>query len=153
MNPYTFLPRADRCAASGGPPSGILGGALSPPPLLPPLPAVAAAAANEDQQSVNAVRDLSLGGGVSRHILLYNSANRPTHQFFFVGLIFQSRSYKFSTLNFPLPKKCFLVRLAFITVVQNFSCLTKKRGRKNDPVYNWPCTISPKIPRFLKRGI
>jgi hypothetical protein len=78
MNPSTFLPRADRCATSGGPPSGILQGASSPPPLLPPLPP----AANDNaQRSVNATRDLSLVGGVRRHLLLYNSASRPTHQF------------------------------------------------------------------------
>jgi len=38
MNPSTFLLPVDRCAISGGPPSGILQGALSPPPLLPPPP-------------------------------------------------------------------------------------------------------------------
>ena len=80
MNPSTFLPRADRCATSGGPPSGILRGASSLPPLLPP-PAAAAADDDDDQRSVDAARDLSSGGGVHRHLLLYNSANRPTHQF------------------------------------------------------------------------
>jgi hypothetical protein len=78
MNPSTFLPRADRCATSGGPPSGILQGASSPPPLLPPLPP---AADDNAQRSINATRDLSLVGGVRRHLLLYNSASRPTHQF------------------------------------------------------------------------
>jgi hypothetical protein len=28
-----------------------------------------------------------------------------------------------------------------------------KKGRKNNPVYNCVRTISPQIPRFLKRGI
>ena len=79
MNPSTFLPRADRCATSGGPPSGILRGASSLPPLLPPPPT--AAADDDDQRSVDAARDLSSGGGVRRHLLLYNSANLTTHQF------------------------------------------------------------------------
>jgi len=59
MNPFTFLSRADRCATVA----------------LPP------AADNDDQCSVDAARDLLSGGGVRHHLLLYNSANRPTHQF------------------------------------------------------------------------
>jgi hypothetical protein len=49
----------------------------------------------------------------------------------FARLIFQSRSYKFSTPNFPLTKN----------------------GRTNDPVYYCVCTTSPPIPRFFRRGI
>jgi hypothetical protein len=67
-----------RNVRTGGPPSGILRGASSPPPLLPPLPP---AADNIDPHSINSGRDLLSGGGVRRHLLLYNSANRPTHQF------------------------------------------------------------------------
>jgi hypothetical protein len=111
MNPSTFLPYADRCATSGGPPSGILRGASSPPPLLPPLPP--AAADDDDQRSVDAGRDLSSGGGV---LLIFSSKIQPTDQltnstthqptnFAFARLIFQSRSYKFSTPNYPLTKK------------------------------------------------
>ena len=69
MNPSTFLPRAVRCATSGGPLSGILQGASSPTPLLPPLSSAAAA---DDQRSVDAARDLSSCGGVRHHLLLYN---------------------------------------------------------------------------------
>jgi len=101
-----------RNVRTGGPPSGILRGASSPPPL-PPI------ADDDDQCSADAARDLSSGGGVRRNLLLYNSANQPTDQpsnpptyqptnppiLFFVQLIFQSRSYKFSTPNFPLTTK------------------------------------------------
>ena len=114
----------DQHSTSGGPPSGILRGASSPPPRLLPLPPVAN---DDDQRSVDAVRVLSSGSGIRRHLLLYNSANRPTDQptnrltyqmtnrpthqptnppiLLFVRLIFQSRTYKFSTPNFPLTKK------------------------------------------------
>ena len=69
MNPSTFLPRAVRCIKPGGPPSGIIQGASSPTPLLPPL---SSAAADDDQRSVDAVRDLLSCGGVRHHLLLYN---------------------------------------------------------------------------------
>ena len=100
-----------RNVRTGGPPSGILRGASSPPPLLPPLPP--AAADDDDQRSVDAGRDLSSGGGI---LLIFSSKIQPTDQltnstthqptnFAFARLIFQSRSYKFSTPNYPLTKK------------------------------------------------
>ena len=52
----------------------ILVTAASPPPLPPATDA-------NDQRSIDAARDLSSGSGVRRHLLLYNTANRPTHQF------------------------------------------------------------------------
>jgi len=49
----------------------------------------------------------------------------------FARLIFQSRSYKFSTPIFPLTNN----------------------GCTNDPVYYCARTTSPKLPRFFRRGI
>ena len=106
MNPSTFLPRADRCATSGGPPSGILRGASSLPPLLPPPHR----RRRRRRRRRPAQRRRREGSFVGRRCtppsppLQFSQPTNPPI-LLFARLIFQSRSYKFSTPNFPLTKK------------------------------------------------
>ena len=98
--------------------------ALLPPAPLAPFRSCADLVPEEGsplsmKQSIR-MASVSLGGGVRRHLFLYNSANRPTHQFCFVRLIFQSWSCTFSTPNFPLTKKRSYKRPCALRGAHNF---------------------------------
>jgi hypothetical protein len=73
----------------------------------------------------------SSGGGVRRHLLLYNSANRPTHQF---SSTIQPTD---QPTNFALCATDFSVKV--VQIFDTYQSSNKKKGHKNDPVYVLLC--------------
>jgi hypothetical protein len=119
--PLHFLPRADRCATSIGPLSGILGGASSLRPLLPPPPPMPPPTMTSEASTPRGTFHRA-----AAYAATFSSTIQPTNQptkFALCETDFSVTVIKFSTPNFPLTKKkcsCVNGRNAFLHRKKSF---------------------------------